>query len=130
MTFDMESFRLPTVTQQAVRMTAEPATDAKPRMMTQRFIKGPIPVSWLRKANSLPGHTALPLGLCLWHQAGLERSKADLRLTTKLKGQFELKDRSVTDALKALEKAELVSVQRPPGRCAIVTILEVLDGNP
>ena len=91
----------------------------------QRFLKGPIQLSWLKKAAECPGKNPLLLALALCYQAGLSRSKAELRLTSKLKREFGIPDRSARQALQQLEAAGLVQVERNPGRCLTVTILDV-----
>ncbi len=124
MDFDLDSIRLqPEASQEATTKTKAVCKPAK-RKQKVPFIMGPLPLPWFQKAMQIPGRTALPLGLSLWFQAGLEGTRNDLRLTAKLKGKFSLKDRSVTAALRSLESAGLVSVQRPPGQCVRITILD------
>ena len=48
---------------------------------TPGFIKGPLPLNWMRQAAALPGK-ALHVGLCVWYLAGLTQSKR-VRLTSK-----------------------------------------------
>jgi hypothetical protein len=124
MSFDLDQFRLPEKTHPATTTRIKSAGKSAPRKQKTLFIKGPISLPWLRKVHLLPGITALPLGLLLWFQAGLERRKYDLKLTPKLRGHFGLKDRAVYDAIIVLEAAGLISVQRSPGRCLRVTILD------
>lgn len=127
MSFDMEAFRLQPMNPQETSTKTKAAS--KPAFMdrTDLFIARRLPLIWLQKAHQLPGNTALPLGLSLWFQAGLDRRRNDLKLTAKFKNVFKLKDRSVTDALHNLEAAGLVNVQRPPGQCVRVSILDVTD---
>src|SRR5688572_16893412 len=40
----------------------------------ERFLKGPVPWSWLERAGLLPGR-ALHVGLALWLRAGMARSR-------------------------------------------------------
>ena len=124
---DLEAFRL------AKSSTTDPETtrnfEAKPSRhtksrMTCRFLRGPIPLPWLLKAMSLPGISPLKLGLALHFQAGLENSKSRLRLTTKLKNEFSLPDRTARLAVKELEAAGLIAVERKAGQCLSVTILD------
>ena len=125
MEFDIEAFRRQPMNPQETSTKTTAAS--KPAFMdrTDLFIARRLPLIWLQKAHQLPGNTALPLGLSLWFQAGLDRRRNDLRLTAKFKSVFKLKDRSVTTALNALEAAELITVLRAPGKCVLVTILDV-----
>lgn len=123
MSFDLDQFRLPEKTHPATTTSIKPAGQSAPKKQKTLFIKGPISLAWLKKTHLLPGNTALPLGLLVWFQAGLERRKYGLKLAPKLKGHFGLKDRAVYDAIKVMESAGLISVQRPPGSCLRVTIL-------
>jgi hypothetical protein len=45
------------------------------RQSRSRFLKGPIPWSWIIRASELPGK-ALVIGLCLWRLSGAVGSKA------------------------------------------------------
>jgi hypothetical protein len=78
----------------------------------------------LHKAAELPGKTPLKLGLALHFQAGLSKSKSGLRLTSKLKTEFRIPDRSARLAVKKLEAAGLIVVERKAGQCLRVTILD------
>jgi hypothetical protein len=52
--------------------TLEPATERLP-VSSGRFLKGPIPWSWITTAAALPGQ-ALLVGLCVWRLAGATKS--------------------------------------------------------
>src|SRR5262245_5201443 len=43
------------------------------RIAGGRFLKGPIPWSWIARAAALPGQ-ALLVGLCIWRLAGATKS--------------------------------------------------------
>ena len=86
-----------------------------------RFLKGPIPWSWITAAAALPGQ-ALVVGLCVWRLAGATKSH------TVCFGNFDLKpfgiDRAAKSrALHALEQAGLIKVVRKPSRFPKVTLL-------
>ena len=91
------------------------------------FLKGPIPIRWLKLASCLPGK-ALAVGIVVWFKAGATKRRT-VRLCSQLRGKLELDRRSTYRGLKALEGARLVDVQRHPGRCPVVTILEVPEPN-
>ncbi|MFT5093317.1 MAG: hypothetical protein ACI8P0_002061 [Planctomycetaceae bacterium] len=117
---DFEKFRLES------QHTGTTSPKDEPRQSRQRgaFIRGPITLAWLQQAATLPGSSPLRLALSLTFQAGLQRSKDDIRLTNKLLSVFNLKKRTAYDALNRLEVAGLVSVRRPPGSCRVVNITD------
>ena len=51
--------------------TLEPATE-RLRVTGDRFLKGPVPWSWIAGAAALPGQ-ALLVGLCIWRLAGAKK---------------------------------------------------------
>ena len=104
--------------------TTSPKDEPQQGRQRGAFIRGPINLAWLQKAAALPGSSTLHLALSLTFQAGLQRSKDDIRLTKKLLSVFNLKKRTAYDALNRLEAAGLVSVKRPPGQCRIVNITD------
>jgi hypothetical protein len=94
---------------------------ARPRVAGGRFLKGPIPWSWISGAAALPGQ-ALLVGLCVWRLAGAKRSQ------TVLFGNADLKplgiDRAAKSrALRALEQAGLIKIARQRGRLPKITLL-------
>lgn len=91
------------------------------RAPTEKFIRGPIPLEWIARANALPGKAGA-VGLALWFLVGVQKSR-----TVKLTGEVEriaaCGRKALYPALAALEKAGLVTVERKPGARAVVTIL-------
>ena len=88
-----------------------------------KFIKGPIPVEWLQRANLLGGPCSA-LATALWFGWGISKG-APFRVTHGLLNQLGVNLRSGRRALSTLESAGLVSVKRGRGRCPVVTILEL-----
>jgi hypothetical protein len=87
-----------------------------------KFLRGPVPWDWLQQAARLPG-SALHAGLLLWFEAGCRRNRTvPINLTRA--AEFRLSPDTMSRAVRQLETAGLVSVQRPPGRCLRVTILD------
>ncbi|HTB77318.1 MAG TPA: hypothetical protein VK762_28935 [Polyangiaceae bacterium] len=84
----------------------------------ERFLRGPIPWTWLLRAMSLPGR-ALHVGLHVWQLAGM-RGSAVVALSLSRLG---VERTSASRGLAALERAGLVQVARGRGRKPIVTIL-------
>jgi hypothetical protein len=84
------------------------------------FLRGPIPMAWLARANQLPGG-ALFVGLVVWHLAGIQKNCA-VKWQPKRARQFGLSRKVTYRALVALELAKLVTVERRPGQAHTITI--------
>lgn len=93
-----------------------------PRQKAQRFLKGPVPLSWLMVAAQLSGK-ALAVGIALWFRSGLERS-SQVRLPTTLLTLFGIDRHAKARAIDALEKASLIAVERRKGKNPVITILD------
>ena len=87
----------------------------------EKFLRGPVPWGWLQRASGLGGK-ALNVGLALWRQRGIsKRSTVKLSMSSLDMGF----DRSnASRALRALERAGLVTVERAPGCSPLVTIID------
>lgn len=87
----------------------------------EKFIKGPIPLDWISRANALPGKAGA-VGLALWFLAGVQGSR-----TVKLTGEVEriagCGRKAVYAALRALELYGLAKSVNQPGARAVVTIV-------
>jgi hypothetical protein len=90
----------------------------------ERFLKGPVPLTWLEQAGHLPGK-ALHVGIALWYRAGMKRCR-DIPLALSGLLAFGVDRYAAYRGLKALEAASLVSVVRHVGRRPVVTLLEGL----
>ncbi len=106
--------------------TLEPEAEGPP-VSGGRFLKGPIPWSWIAAAAALPGR-ALLVGLCVWRLVGA------MKTNTVFFGNSDLKplgiDRaSKSRALRALEQAGLIKVTRQSGRFPNVTVLRAVRRN-
>src|SRR5262245_11404341 len=90
----------------------------------EKFLKGPIPWSWLRRAGELEGRgRALHVALVLWFLAGITKSRTVVMSGGPLRGMGV--DRwTAARGLRALEQVGLVAVERHSGRCPRVTLLE------
>jgi hypothetical protein len=89
----------------------------------EHFLKGPIPKRWLERAAQAPGR-ALHVAVAVWFQAGIKKRR-EIRLGLAQLSDFGLNRFAASRGLTALERADLVSVVRHPGRQPIVTILDV-----
>ena len=118
MSIDIDSVRAP-------YGAAEPNLNRSKRCRRVRglFLRGPVPMVWLRAAMRLPGDT-LAVGVELWHVAGLRGSMTFNISVTRLCRETGTSDKTARRAVQELERAGLVSVQRPPGRQLRVTICE------
>ena len=125
MSDDIEEFRL-SKRPSTVLESGESTTGAKKTVsQNQRFIRGPIRLPWLMVAAALPGKAPLLVGLALHFQAGLSGSRSGLRLTSKLRKEFRIPDRTARRGVRRLETAKLIDVERKPGRCLVIDILDV-----
>jgi hypothetical protein len=114
---DIDALRIPQGT--VMRMPAR-SSPPKPRQ-PGKFLKGPIPWSWLERAMSLPGK-ALHVGIQVWHQMGLTRS-SEVSISMSGMNRMGVSRFAASRGLAALEKAGLVSVDRHAGRKPVVSIL-------
>jgi DNA-binding transcriptional ArsR family regulator len=90
------------------------------------FLSGPIPMSWLGRACGLSSQKVLAVALAIWFVSGLRKSREGLLLTRRILHRFCVTERSTKyRALKALEKAGLIRVERRPRRNPFITILAV-----
>jgi hypothetical protein len=90
-----------------------------------KFLRGPIPLSWLGQACRLTGEKALATALAIWFLVGLRQRKHDLSLSTACLELFGVLNRSAKyRAITALEKAGLIRVERKRGKNPLVTILD------
>jgi hypothetical protein len=108
----------------AVSVLDFPEPEAGPK---RRPLYGPIPWRWWLPASRLPGKSLQVASVC-WLLAGWRRS-ADFELALEGWAEFGLSRFSASRGLDELQRAGLVSVGRMPGRCPIVTILEVGAAN-
>jgi hypothetical protein len=93
------------------------------------FLKGPIAWNWLCMAAHQSGK-ALQVAIALWFLVGVKKSGQVILSGATLR-KLGVGRHSGYRGLRRLELANLVAVQRHPGRNPIVTILAVEeDGEP
>jgi hypothetical protein len=102
---------------------AKPYPEEKPprHKKGEKFLKGPVPLSWLASAAQLPGKS-LHLGIVLWFLAGLKNTRS-VSLSSSVLQRFGVDRSAKRRALSQLETAGLVSVHRHSGCNPLVTIL-------
>jgi len=96
--------------------------------LTEGFIRGPIPMPWLWRASRLPGR-AFQVGVLIWLRVGQRKSKRVL-LSTELTKTFGIDGDAKTRALRYLEHAGLVCVERRLRKNPYVTVLQAPRPGP
>jgi hypothetical protein len=89
----------------------------------EHFIKGPIPLDWITIAAQLPGKS-LQIGITLHYLAGLKKTST-VRLTQTTLNKFGVSRHCKYRALRCLEQARLITLNRTHGKNPTVTILPV-----
>lgn len=107
---------------QEVEVETAVLREAKQRRAT-RFLKGPIPMQLIAAANRLPG-CALAVMLAIHHQTTLT-SKPFVGLPAKLMDELGISRHAKARALRVLELAGLVRVDRQLGRAAQVMLIGI-----
>jgi len=90
---------------------------------SEPFLKGPIPISWLNQVSSLPGKT-LHVALAIRWLSDMNNGKP-IKLTRKALQLFSVSTDAALDAIKRMENAGLIKVQRLPGQRAIIEIVSI-----
>jgi hypothetical protein len=89
----------------------------------QPFLRGPIPLEWLRKTLPLP-KPAIYVGLTLWHFRGFLGSPSSLRIDSNFRKRLGISADQARRGVRALQSAGLVEVQRQGrGRCLVVQLV-------
>ncbi len=92
-----------------------------PKKEDNRFIKGPIQWKWVCAASKLPGKT-LNVAMGLLFIKGLTKSDK-VKMQGRLLHELSVSHQTYNKALRHLEEAGLVLVERRPGQTPTVTIL-------
>jgi hypothetical protein len=121
---DIEQFR-------ARRSGKQQPAKRQPRRRRRKsadwFLKGPIPGAWLSRIFAMPAWTsgrALRVGLALWYRVGVKMSRT-VKPTWETWRLFGISPDAARRGLADLEGVGLVVVDRRPGCCPVVTILDV-----
>jgi len=97
----------------------------QPSPIGDKFIAGPIYVSWVSRAARL-GVKALLVGLALWYLRGLRRSNSFIVSNLTMR-EWGVQPDAKARALRALERVGLIRVERRGKRSPQVTLVV---GNP
>jgi hypothetical protein len=103
------------------RLNGGPRRGRKPSPIRNKFIAGPIDVSWVCQASRL-GVKALLVGLALWHLKGLRRCNS-FELSNLMVREWGIQPDAKARALRKLEKAGLITVERRGKRSPRVTLI-------
>lgn len=114
---DIESLRFKG--RQHQKSNPKPKNIFRPRR-GEKFLKGPIPWTWLTTAARLPGKS-LHVSLVIWLMHFMKRSDRVL-LSPKLLREMGINRSSAYRGITWLEKAGLICVSRRRGRGAIVLL--------
>jgi len=116
---DLELARLPS----SMARPSPAARDALPRPAEgERYLGGPIPISWLSAACRLSGRS-LQVAIAVWHEATLSGRTAQAPVRASLCRQFGVSRSTMARGLDQLVAAGLLEVvARGRGRLTIVRI--------
>jgi DNA-binding transcriptional ArsR family regulator len=98
-----------------------PRRGRQPSPIRDKFIAGPLDVSWVCQASQL-GVKALLVGLALWHLKGLRRSNS-FTISNLMVEEWKIRPDAKRRALRKLEKAGLITVERQGKRSPRVTLV-------
>jgi len=84
------------------------------------FLKGPVPLPWLRIAANLPGK-ALHIGIALWYWSGIKKSETFILPANAIRDLGVSRQTCYTQ-LKAMEKAGLLSIKPRKGKKPGITL--------
>jgi DNA-binding transcriptional ArsR family regulator len=107
------------------RLNGRPGRGRQVSPIRDKFIAGPIDVSWVCRAGRL-GVKALLVGLALWHLRGLRRSNSFI-VSNLMMREWGVQPDAKARALRALERSGLIRVERRGKRSPQVTLVV---GNP
>lgn len=86
-----------------------------------KFIKGPIPLEWMRTASRC-GVRAEAVAILLWYAAGWQRSNP-VKLTPSILAELRVHPKTARRILLKMESAGLVAVVSKRGASPMVTLL-------
>lgn len=93
------------------------------RATTGEFLRGPVPMAWLRHAVEL-GSAAVSAGIALWFVAGMSRSTEVEATHARLGRSIGVSPRTIMRGVEALEGAGLIRVVHRVGRGSRVVLVK------
>lgn len=91
------------------------------RLPSKRFLKGPVPMSWLTIAAGLPGK-AIHASIAIWHLRYLTNS-LEVKIGRKLMEELNLNRYALRRALILMKSHGLIEVKFARGKRPRVTIV-------
>lgn len=112
---------------ETVKEADSAASQKAPRTKQGRhFLRGPIPMDWIKAAATASGRgSGIQVAIALWYLSGLHRQARTVKLRSSVLRAMGVDRHAGYRGLRALEKAGLVKVVRHPGRCPVVTLLDI-----
>ena len=105
--FDINKFRIPGKNFNP----REPQNKSEPKKKKiGSFIKGPIPLYWIKKALKL-APCAIRIGMVLWYISGLRKNETFILSNVMLK-KFDIGRHTKYRGLKLLEEAGLIEIEK------------------
>ena len=92
------------------------------------FLRGPIPLEWLRVVASLPGKT-INVALALWWRHGMAQRKS-FKLSRLALMTLNVERDAERKGVARLEQAGLIHVERMPGQRPIISLLDLARPAP
>jgi hypothetical protein len=117
--WDPSSLRLDQT--KVARLQGGPRRGRRASPIRGKFIKGPLDFVWFSKARQL-GVTALWVGFGLWFLRGLRRSNS-FTVSNLMVEEWKIRPDAKARALRALEKAGLIRIERRGKRSPRVTLV-------
>ncbi len=97
------------------------------RKRGEKFLRGPVPWSWLTAAAKLPS-SSFRVGIALWLLKGM-RYRNSVTLGNKFLDELNVDRAAKARGLSALEAAGLISIERQQGRAPVVSILNCPESD-
>jgi hypothetical protein len=99
---------------------AAPVVTRRQSYKQVEFVRGPIPIPWLIAACAISQAAAL-LGVILWHLARLRGEP--FKVSSKQVGRYGYHRNRAARLLRALAKAQLITLEVSRGRAPLVRIV-------
>ena len=109
--------------------TKRPSVDLPKHGKGERFIRGPIPLEWMKLASQC-GNRSEAVAVLLWYSAGLQRSNP-VRLSANTLAELRVRPRTAKRVLLKMISFGLVNAEFRRGKSPIVTLLDPkpIDGQ-
>jgi len=85
------------------------------------FVKGPIPLDWLKEVAILPGKS-LNVAMAIQWLEGMSGGKP-VKLTKKAEASFNVSSDTSRECLNRLEEAGLIRLTRSPGKRPLIQVV-------